>query len=184
MSTTRDRAVLSRILNPLMPSEDISNNNDVAVDKPIEHEGYAESKELEKQGVRTAEGGDVNAAIEIFTRAISTCDINPSAYNNRAQAYRLAEKNEEALADLNRAIELSEGQGKSGCQAFVQRAMIHRLKGDDDAARADFEKAANLGSSFAKLQLVALNPYAAMCNKMLSEVFQNLREGKECQESK
>ncbi|PAV87694.1 hypothetical protein WR25_03733 [Diploscapter pachys] len=184
MSTTRDRAVLSRILNPLMPSEDISNNNDVAVDKPIEHEGYAESKELEKQGVRTAEGGDVNAAIEIFTRAISTCDINPSAYNNRAQAYRLVEKNEEALADLNRAIELSEEQGKSGCQAFVQRAMIHRLKGDDDAARADFEKAANLGSSFAKLQLVALNPYAAMCNKMLSEVFQNLREGKECQESK
>ena len=47
----------------------------------------------------------------------------------------MAEKNEEALADLNRAIELSEGQGKSGCQAFVQRAMIHRLKGDDDAAR-------------------------------------------------
>ena len=88
MSTTRDRAVLSRILNPLMPSEDISNNNDVAVDsksfsitqkvqmndhlEPIEHEGYAESKELEKQGVRTAEGGDVNAAIEIFTRSVCT----------------------------------------------------------------------------------------------------------------
>ncbi|KIH43521.1 hypothetical protein ANCDUO_26472, partial [Ancylostoma duodenale] len=43
---------------------------------------------------------------------------------------------------------------------------------------ADFQKAADLGSSFAKMQLVALNPYAAMCNKMLSEVFNNLRQGK------
>ncbi|KAK6062090.1 hypothetical protein COOONC_00239 [Cooperia oncophora] len=81
-------------------------------------------------------------------------------------------KPEEALTDLNQAISLSNGVGRSACQAFVQRAMIHRLRGDDDSARADFQKASELGSSFAKMQMVALNPYAAMCNKMLSEVFE------------
>ncbi|PIO75238.1 hypothetical protein TELCIR_02727 [Teladorsagia circumcincta] len=84
----------------------------------------------------------------------------------------------EALDDLNQAISLSKGVGRSACQAFVQRAMIHRLHGDDDSARADFQKAAELGSSFAKMQVIALNPYAAMCNKMLSEVFSNLKKGK------
>lgn len=44
--------------------------------------------------------------------------------------------------------------------------------------QADFQKAADLGSPFAKMQVVALNPYAAMCNKMLSEVFNNLKQGK------
>ncbi|CAJ0574758.1 unnamed protein product, partial [Mesorhabditis spiculigera] len=43
---------------------------------------------------------------------------------------------------------------------------------------ADYEQASSLGSSFAKMQLVALNPYAAMCNKMLAEVMGNMRQPK------
>jgi hypothetical protein len=30
---------------------------------------------------------------------------------------------------------------------------------------------------FAKQQLIAMNPYAAMCNKMLADVFGKLRRG-------
>ncbi|KYM80333.1 Tetratricopeptide repeat protein 36 like protein [Atta colombica] len=40
----------------------------------------------------------------------------------------------------------------------------------DDKAREDFTRAAKVGSSFAKSQLVALNPYAAMCNAMLQKM--------------
>jgi len=40
----------------------------------------------------------------------------------------------------------------------------------DDKAREDFTRAAKAGSSFAKSQLVALNPYAAMCNAMLRKM--------------
>lgn len=40
----------------------------------------------------------------------------------------------------------------------------------DDEAKKDFVRAAKAGSSFAKSQLVALNPYAAMCNAMLREI--------------
>lgn len=34
----------------------------------------------------------------------------------------------------------------------------------------DFTQAAELGSNFAKQQLVLLNPYAAACNQMLSKM--------------
>lgn len=43
--------------------------------------------------------------------------------------------------------------------------------------QSDFEAAARLGSEFAKTQLVVMNPYAAMCNKMLSDVMGRLRRG-------
>ena len=78
--------------------------------------------------------------------------------------------------------------------------MIRRLHGEEEMARVsavipnfyfctpalahsntfqeDFQKAADLGSPFAKMQVVAFNPYAAMCNKMLSEVFSDLHKGK------
>lgn len=59
----------------------------------------------------------------------------------------------EALEDLNSAISLSNGKGKSACQAFTQRAMIYRLKERDDQAKEDFQKAAELGSEFAKAQV-------------------------------
>lgn len=57
----------------------------------------------------------------------------------------------------------------------MQRGLLRRLAGQDDDAREDFEKAAELGSEFARQQAVALNPYAALCNKMLSEVIGKLR---------
>lgn len=59
----------------------------------------------------------------------------------------------EAMVDLDTTVELSQGRGRAGCQAYTQRAMINRLHGNDDLARADFQAAANLGSEFAKAQV-------------------------------
>ncbi len=80
-----------------------------------------------------------------------------------------------AVEDLEHAISLSGGIGRSACQALVQRGLLLRLSGRDEEARADFEKAAALGSEFARQQVVILNPYAALCNRMLSEVINKLR---------
>jgi hypothetical protein len=55
--------------------------------------------------------------------------------------------------------------------------MVHKLEGRDDDARSDFEKASLLGSSFAKSALASMNPYAAMCNQMLKNVFSALENG-------
>lgn len=80
-----------------------------------------------------------------------------------------------ALQDLDQAISLSDGTGRTACQALVQRGLLRRLTCQNDAARADFERAAALGSEFARQQAVVLNPYAALCNKMLAEVINKLR---------
>lgn len=61
--------------------------------------------------------------------------------------------------------------------------MLNRRDGRDDEAAADFRAAADLGSGFARSMLAQLNPYAAMCNKMLKNVFQALGEGSEAVEN-
>lgn len=76
----------------------------------------------------------------------------------------------EALEDLEAALKLSKGAGPVARQGFVQRGLIQRLQGQDEAARSSFEQAAALGSIFARQQLALMNPYAALCNQMLSEV--------------
>ena len=46
----------------------------------------------------------------------------------------------------------------------------------------DFKAAAKEGSGFAKSMLVEMNPYAAMCNAMLKNVFTSMAEGKNTSE--
>uniref|UniRef100_A0A6V7J479 Tetratricopeptide repeat protein 36 n=1 Tax=Bracon brevicornis TaxID=1563983 RepID=A0A6V7J479_9HYME len=76
----------------------------------------------------------------------------------------------DALKDLNEAIRMTNGKGKVAGKALSQRGLLHRLAGNEDLAKDDFEEAAKNGSSFARSQLVHLNPYAAMCNAMLKEI--------------
>ena len=64
-------------------------------------------------------------------------------------------------------------------QAYCQRGLIYKRNGRDEEAMSDFNTAAEMGSGFAKSVLVQLNPYAAMCNKMLKDVFSKLEEGGE-----
>ncbi|XP_046294608.1 tetratricopeptide repeat protein 36 isoform X2 [Marmota monax] len=85
------------------------------------------------------------------------------------------EADEGAQADLDRALALSGGRGRAARQGFVQRGLLARLQGRDDDARRDFEQAARLGSPFARRQLVLLNPYAALCNRMLADMMGQLR---------
>ena len=55
--------------------------------------------------------------------------------------------------------------------------LLHRKSGRDSDALSDLKKSADLGSAFAKSLLVQLNPYAAMCNKMLQNVFKAMETG-------
>ncbi len=55
-------------------------------------------------------------------------------------------------------------------QALAQRATIKRREGCDEAAREDFERAAALGHRWAAQQAASLNPFAKLCNAMLTEV--------------
>ncbi len=83
---------------------------------------------------------------------------------------------ESASSDLDKALELCHSEGQVAGQAFTQRALIHKLNGDNNAALEDFKKAAKLGNSFAKSQVAEMNPYAALCNQMLAQAIGKLRE--------
>lgn len=127
--------------------------------------------------MQAAENGDIKKSIEMLTKAINMSPGCPSLFNNRAQAYRLLNNLDEALSDLNNAINLCGKRGRTGCQAYAQRGQIYLYWGKKAEAIEDFKIAASLGSGFAKAILTQLNPYAAMCNQMLGEVFAKYRQG-------
>ncbi|XP_063211299.1 tetratricopeptide repeat protein 36 [Chroicocephalus ridibundus] len=182
MATANDRAVLQTIFNPSTPFGDIPGLDEEEEEEDAQEEGdgfapelLEQVRDLELQGVSAAESGDVSAALERFGEAIRLLPERASAYNNRAQALRLRGDVAGALRDLDTAIRLSRGCGRAACQSFVQRGLIHRLQARDEEARRDFERAARLGSGFARRQLVLLNPYSALCNQMLCEMLGRLR---------
>ncbi|XP_065553223.1 tetratricopeptide repeat protein 36 [Lathamus discolor] len=181
MATANDRAVLQSIFNPSTPFGDIPGLDEEAEDGTQEEEAafppelLEQVQALELQGVSAAESGDVSTALERFSEAIRLLPQRASGYNNRAQALRLQGDVAGALRDLDAAIRLSRGCGRAACQSFVQRGLIHRLHARDEDARLDFERAARLGSAFARRQLVLLNPYSALCNQMLCEMLGRLR---------
>ncbi|NXF33236.1 TTC36 protein, partial [Nyctibius bracteatus] len=179
MATANDRAVLQTIFNPSTPFGDIpgldEEEEDAVQDKAFAPELLEQVRDLELQGVSAAESGDVSTALERFGEAIRLLPERASGYNNRAQALRLRGDVAGALRDLEAAIRLSRGRGRAACQSFVQRGLIHRLQAREQEARRDFERAARLGSAFARRQLVLLNPYSALCNQMLCEMLGRLR---------
>ncbi|XP_062329242.1 tetratricopeptide repeat protein 36 [Osmerus eperlanus] len=179
MASEHDRAVLQAIFNPTTPVGDVPGLNPEEEltddDGSFDAQLLKQVKEREMQGVSAAEAGDLQAAFERFNQAILMLPERASAYNNRAQTRRLQGDTAGAIEDLERAISLSGGKGRTACQALVQRGLILRLACQNDKARNDFERAAAMGSEFARQQAVVLNPYAALCNRMLSEVINKLR---------
>ncbi|CAF0995309.1 unnamed protein product [Rotaria sordida] len=171
--TDNDKFVLNAIFNPNYP---LDFDQEPSTDSENEKQSL-EIKKLEEEGVRLAEQNRLIEAVEYFSRAIALNPQNASAYNNRAQAYQLLSKTEEAMVDLSKAIDLSsnvKSNQKTLSLALTQRGILYRFLGDEKASLDDFTRAAELGSAFAKQQILLLNPYAAACNQMLSKMMKNM----------
>merc|ERR1711936_35793 len=178
MSTQNDREVLNSILNPNLPLGEGLFDPEEKVSGEAFEKDDDRIKDLESEAVKAAEAGDIQKALTIFDQVVSIAPDRPSSYNNRAQALRLAGRPDSALLDLDLSIHLSGGKGRSGAAALCQRGVLHRKEGRDDDALNDFKSAAEEGSGFAKSMMVEMNPYAAMCNAMLRNVFTAMAEGK------
>ena len=61
-------------------------------------------------------------------------------------------------------------------QAYAQRGLIRRLRGEENEAFEDFQKASVLGNTFAKHLCAQMNPYAKLCNQMLKQAFTKLQD--------
>ena len=62
----------------------------------------------------------------MILEVVMLAPLRPASYNNRAQALRLAGRPLEAVDDLNKAIELSQGKGQAGSAALCQRGGLYR----------------------------------------------------------
>ena len=84
-----------------------------------------------------------------------------------------------ALKDLDKAIELAYKyqDNKVLSLAMAQKGSIFRLQNKDSEALECFKIAADKGNRFARQQCVSLNPYAALCNQMLSDMFAKVKRG-------
>ncbi|KAJ1340158.1 hypothetical protein BSLG_004450 [Batrachochytrium salamandrivorans] len=120
-------------------------------------------KQYEQDAVGLAETGDMDGAYASLSRAIDMCPTYASAYNNRAQVLRLQTKDDAAYDDLCQAIThgtLIRNQHTLK-QAYTQRAIIKKKRGDLSGADEDFIKGAQYGNEVAK-GMVKNNPYAKL----------------------
>ncbi|KAI9021625.1 hypothetical protein CLU79DRAFT_752506 [Phycomyces nitens] len=168
-----DDAVLELIFNPDvqgLPLDSISQsitNTSVCTLSPGRVE---ELKNLEKEAVKLAEKNETDGALELLNKCIDMEPAYGSAYNNRAQLYRMLHKNNEALDDLNKVISLAEGQPKILKQAYTQRAILKRQNGDIMGSKEDFAIGAKYGNPIARNITIQDNPYAKMCNQVMLQV--------------
>lgn len=161
--------MLNAIFNPHTPFE-VQDETSSDKENP-ENILVEELKKLEVEAVKYAQNGEFEKSLNILNEVIEKCPKYASGYNNRAQLYRIQGNNESAINDLNKAIEMSHGKGLAASQAYMQRGLMSKQSNDTENALEDFRKASKLGNVFAKQLLLEMNPYAALCNKMLSEVF-------------
>ncbi len=73
----------------------------------IDAQTLEEIKGLEIEAVQLAESGKAQEALDRLEKALTLCPQYASALNNRAQVFRIMGRSNEAMADLNQAIELA-----------------------------------------------------------------------------
>lgn len=168
--------VLSFILVELINVQSISEAKDVTVHSTRQlTEAEQAAAKLELEAIQVAEQEDELAkSIVLLTTAIEMAPNYPSPLNNRAQVYRLRGQVEDALNDLNRAIELSTDFPGVRRQALCQRAWILHSQGKVEDAYEDFAEAGRLGNEDARKMAVRCNPYARLCNTIMQEMLEKL----------
>ncbi|KAG5681121.1 hypothetical protein PVAND_010581 [Polypedilum vanderplanki] len=184
--SARDLSILNLIFDQKNCEEKINECIETVVDtidiKDCDEENseeIKESKRLEIEGVILTESAKFDEALIKFNQSIDLAPQRPSPYNNRAQLFRFLDEDEKAIIDLNKSIELSSDEYMlTKCRAYTQRGIIKRKQNNIEEARDDFNESAKLGSKFAHQQLVDLNPYAQLCNQMVSKILNDYNEVK------
>ncbi|CAG2174153.1 unnamed protein product [Oppiella nova] len=188
MCSKNDKLVLNSIFNPFLPTteDNETTGNDVEIIGGPEEEL---AKQLEIDAINAANCAEYDRSLQLLTEAINAAPNRASwsqlligliySYNNRAQVYRVKGNTDLAFQDLNNAINLSSGKGLVARQAYCQRGLIHLLNDRQTEGVEDMKVSAKLGNEFARALVVQMNPYAALCNKMLRDMIDKCRNGEE-----
>ncbi|MEX0838553.1 MAG: tetratricopeptide repeat protein [Parvibaculum sp.] len=95
---------------------------------------------LINRGVAYKNVGDLVAAVNDYTRALTIAPRDALLYQNRANALREMDEFDAALADVEQAIEIDPDRAA----AWYVRGAINEAQGERDAAREDYRKALSL----------------------------------------
>jgi tetratricopeptide (TPR) repeat protein len=98
------------------------------------------------RGVARSATGDLDRAIDDFSRAIRIVPRFAPAYINRGNAYQAKGEFDLAIGDYTRAIALEPGSAL----AYNNRGLAKRGRGDLEAALADFDKAIEVSPDLAE----------------------------------
>ena len=90
--------------------------------------------------------GQMNKAIEAYSRAIEHYPNNPSTYHNRGVAYYIKGDYDRVIIDYTKVIELKSDDAES----YYNRGKVYQEKGDIDFAIADFNTVVQLKSDYTK----------------------------------
>jgi tetratricopeptide (TPR) repeat protein len=125
----------------------------------------ADAGALFRQGAASAGRGDVQHAIQDFTKAIENDANEPEYFHQRAVAYWRDKQMEPATADLDQALKLDPNY----LPALVTRAELRMAKGDLPGIAADLNSAdriapkqADIRYTMARLYIGAALPAAAI----------------------
>ncbi|TPX54695.1 hypothetical protein PhCBS80983_g05834 [Powellomyces hirtus] len=170
-----DEDILNAIFNPDsgLSLDGHRPEDDTPHSTPIDAKLLDQLKQLEQEAVVLAEKDAVDASLEKLNECIRLEPTYASAYNNRAQAYRLKGDTTKALDDLKLAIEHGAGNPPILKQAYTQRAIVRKELGDEAGSESDFAQGARYGNEIAKAA-VKNNPYAKMCNAIVMEAMTKL----------
>ncbi|KAJ2808750.1 hypothetical protein H4R20_000665 [Coemansia guatemalensis] len=146
--------------------------------EPIDEEQLHLLQQRELEAVHLAETGHIEQAIAQLTQIIDEYPQYASAYNNRAQAYRLQPStgNEQLIIDdLDAAIRYADNRQMLG-RAHTQKAIVLREMGqNEDEVFYNFSQGAKYGNEIARMAVARENPYAKLCGKMVTEAMRQLR---------
>ena len=182
-TSSTDTDILSYLLSPSLQHGPIVRGSAVTDDELggpgelISEPLLSTLRKMQTEGIRAADDERYDDAVRVFSSMLALCPQYAAAYNNRAQCYLLLQRDDEALADLDASVQHAHTDRLTLRQSLTQRGLLYRRQGRDDEARADFGLGARLGSGVCREQLVAMNPYAAMCNAMLARAMTELRDG-------
>ncbi len=116
-------------------SEDETDGNIVSVEDPV-------IKKVLETGKKQLNAGDLNAALDTYTKAIEQVKDNPILYTCRGNLKKELGDFDGAIEDINKALELSE-EG----WIYTERADVYDRKGENELALQDFKKALSLDPS-------------------------------------
>lgn len=179
MLTEKDAKTLESILNTVPP--EIGQVPDKLSEDPSEQalspEQKAKIKIFDDLILKLDQENKFEEALQYCNQCIEFCPERAKSYNNRAQIYRLLDKDQQARHDIEICLELSERTGIAAAQAYIQRGSLKMKNGRKAAAIEDFKLAGKLRSKKGKEMALSLNDFAELCHVAVGEMMKGEIEG-------